>query len=330
MIGGMKPASIFSIPSDLGVQERLQRRHMLARLGLAWLVMMQVMMFAFPGYLRASYVDAETVDTLDTAIIVMNWCSLLLTVPVLLYCAWPIWRGFVSRDPQDTHQQSMNWPIGLGIVVAFIPSAIATFRQSGDVYFESIAMFVAFVLTARYLALAARQSGGTAFDQLFDQEFRLLADTADRIGLYFVSIQIVLSLVSALVWYFYIDAEHALPVLVALFVMSCPCAMAMAVPSAQAAARAIVLGSPPLCQQALAGLRAQTVSVARRSLYGSLLWHLLMIPFAMIGLVQPWLAAITMLVSSLAVAFYAWHFYKSYTFGKPVGSGTIAVNSSSA
>ena len=49
MIAGMKPASIFSIPSDLGAQERLQRRHMLARLGLAWLVMMQVMMFAFPG-----------------------------------------------------------------------------------------------------------------------------------------------------------------------------------------------------------------------------------------------------------------------------------------
>lgn len=325
----MKPASIFSIPSDLGAQERLQRRHMLARLGLAWLVMMQVMMFAFPGYLRASYADAETVDTLDTAIIVMNWCSLLLTVPVLLYCAWPIWRGFVGQDPHDTHQQSMNWPIGLGIVVAFIPSAIATFRQSGEVYFESIAMFVAFVLTARYLALAARQSAGTAFDQLFDQEFRLLADTADRVGLYFVSIQIALSLVSALVWNLYIDPRHALPVLVALFVMSCPCAMAMAVPSAQAAARAIVLSGPSLSQQALAGLRAQTVRVARRSLYGSLLWHLLMIPFAMMGLVQPWLAAITMLVSSLAVACYAWHFYKNYTFGDPVGSGTIEINSSS-
>jgi cation transport ATPase len=329
MIGDMKPASIFSIPSDLGAQERLQRRHMLARLGLAWLVMMQVMMFAFPGYLRASYADAETVDTLDTAIIVMNWCSLLLTVPVLLYCAWPIWRGFLGRDPHDTHQQSMNWPIGLGIVVAFVPSAIATFRQSGEVYYESIAMFVAFVLTARYLALAARQSAGAALDQRFDQESMLLAKTADRVGLYFVSIQIALSIVSALIWYLYIDSGHALSVLVALFVMSCPCAMAMSVPSAQAAARAIVVGSPPLSQNEHIALRTQTVRVAHRALYGSLLWHLLMIPFAMIGLVQPWLAAITMLVSSLAVAFYAWHFYKNYTIGESVGAGTIAINSSS-
>ena len=325
----MKSASIFSIPHELSARQRRLRRHMLARLGLAWLVMMQVMMFAFPGYLRDSYVDAETVDTLDTAIIVMNWCSLALTVPLLLYCAWPVWRGFVGRDQHEAHQQSMNWPIGLGIVVAFIPSAIATFRQSGEVYFESIAMFVAFVLTARYLALAARQSAGAALDQIFDQESRLLTETADRIGLYFVIIQIALSIVSALVWYLYIDSDHALSVLVALFVMSCPCAMAMAVPSAQAAARAIVLASPRLSRHALIALRAQTVRVARRALYGSLLWHLLMIPLAMIGLVQPWLAAITMLISSLAVAGYAWHFYRNYTIGGPVATGTVAINSSS-
>lgn len=326
----MKPASIFSIPRELSGPDRRHRRHMLARLGLAWLVMMQVMMFAFPGYLRDGYVDAETVDMLDTAIIVMNWCSLALTLPLLLYCAWPMWRGFVGGNPQDAHQQSMNWPVGLGIVVAFVPSALATVRHSGEVYFESIAMFVAFVLTARYLALAATQSAGDALDQHFNQEFSLLADKADRIGLYFVSVQIALSIVSALVWYWYIDPAHALSVLVALFVMSCPCAMAMAVPSAQAAARAIILGSPELSQHALVTLSAQTVRVARRALYGSFLWHLLMIPLAMIGLVQPWLAAITMLVSSLAVALYVWRFYKNNASCDPVRTAAVAINSSSA
>lgn len=308
----MKPTSIFSIPQGLSAHDRMRRRHMLARLGLAWLVMMQVMMFAFPGYLRDGYADAETVDTLDTAIVVMNWCSLALTIPVLLYCAWPIWRGFLSSDQFDSHQRSMNWPIGLGIVVAFIPSTIATVRQSGEVYFESIAMFVAFVLTARYLALAARQSAGVTVDALFERESALLSETADRVGLYFVIAQIILSILSALVWYWYIDAAHAIPVLVALFVMSCPCAMAMAVPAAQAAARGIILASPGLSPSALASLRRQTVSVARRCLYGSLFWHLLMIPFAMIGWVQPWLAAITMFVSSLAVAVCAWRFYRHY------------------
>jgi len=246
----------------------------------------------------------------------MNWCSLVLTIPVLLYCAWPIWRGFLSSDQFDNHQRSMNWPIGLGIVVAFIPSTIATVRQSGEVYFESIAMFVAFVLTARYLALAARQSAGVAVDALFERESMLLSETADRVGLYFVIAQTILSILSALVWYWYIDAAYAIPVLVALFVMSCPCAMAMAVPSAQAAARGIILASPGMSPSALARLRRQTVSVARRCLYGSLFWHLLMIPFAMIGWVQPWLAAITMFVSSLAVAGYAWHFYRNYSLSQ--------------
>jgi len=288
------------------------------------------MMFAFPGYLRDGYVDIETVDTLDTAIVVMNWCSLLLTIPVLFYCAWPIWRGFVSHDPHDTHQQSMNWPIGLGIVVAFIPSAIATVRQTGEVYFESIAMFVAFVLTARYLALAAKQSASTVQGDLFGQTSTLLSRTADRVGLYFVSVQIVLSIVSALVWYFYSDQAHALPVMVARFVMSYHCSIAMSVPAAQAAARAIVLDSPALTPVALDALRTQTVRVAQRCLYGSLLWHLLMIPFAMIGLVQPWLAAITMLVSSLAVAWYAWRFYKTYDIGASTKVTTVSVQSSVA
>lgn len=311
----MKPKSIFTIPPDLGESAHAHRRRMLARLGMAWLVMMQVMMFAFPGYLRNGYADADSLDTLDTAIIVMNWCSLALTIPVLLYCAWPIWQGFKpNRNPAPSpHAMSMNWPIGLGIIVAFIPSAIATFRQSGEVYFESIAMFVAFVLTARYLELAARQSGGAGRADFFEQDYSRLSRHADKVGRYFVTIQIVLSFVAALIWYGFIDAGHAIPVLVALFVMSCPCAMAMAVPAAGAAARAVVLARPRLSQAELSDLRLETIRLARFSLYGSLAWHLLMIPFALVGWVQPWLAAITMLISSLAVGLYAWRFYRKHT-----------------
>lgn len=323
----MKPKSIFFVPDNLSPQARQQRRHMLARLGLAWLIMMQVMMFAFPGYLRHGYLEAETADTLDTAVVVLNWCSLVLTIPLLLYCAWPIWKGVYSSQGQDVHQRSMNWPIGLGIIIAFVPSAIATFRQSGEVYFESISMFVAFVLTARYLALSARHSAGSAAEGLLEQESAQLSLIANRVGLYFVLTQIALSILSALVWYWFIDAQQAIPVLVALFVMSCPCAMAMAAPSAQAAARGIVLSVPSLSDHQLAQLRRQTLTVAYRCLYGSLAWHLLMIPLAMIGWVQPWLAAITMLVSSLAVACYAWHFYRTYSVDNPGIAHTDAMRS---
>src|SRR3546814_1824816 len=53
--------------------------------------------------------------------------------------------------------------------------------------------------------------------------------------------------------------------------------------------------------------------VARQNLYGSVAWHLLMTPLAAFGLVAPWLAAITMLLSSLAVAANSWRLYRKYT-----------------
>jgi len=57
---------------------------------------------------------------------------------------------------------------------------------------------------------------------------------------------------------------------------------------------------------ALNELLQQARHKARQNLYGSLIWHLLMTPLALMGWVQPWLAAITMLVSSLAVAYNSW------------------------
>src|SRR5690606_22255085 len=93
----MRAFSIFSIPVQLADHDRLTRRHMLARMGLAWLGMMQVMMFAFPGYLRSDSMGSENLRLLDEAIVLMNWISLIITVPVVLYCAWPVWGGALRR-----------------------------------------------------------------------------------------------------------------------------------------------------------------------------------------------------------------------------------------
>lgn len=91
----MRAYSIFTIPAELSTADRLYRRRMLARLGLAWLMMMQVMTLAFPGYLRSDSMQPDTLETLNAAIYLMNWAALVLTVPVVLYCAIPIWQGAV-------------------------------------------------------------------------------------------------------------------------------------------------------------------------------------------------------------------------------------------
>lgn len=311
----MRAFSIFSTPRGLTDVDRQKRRHMLARMGLAWLVMMQVMMFAFPGYLRSESMGADNLALLDTAIVLMNWLSLGLTIPVVLYCAWPVWGGAAGRMRRG--QVTMDLPVALGILIAFVPSVYSTVTGFGEVYFESVAMFVAFLLTARYLELCARQSvGASASHDVIESLRTQLSVRADQVAFWFVVVQLALAFWAGAFWYFY-QPGHALAVMVALVVISCPCAMAMAVPTSVAAAHACLSaqGGHASSQQVDALVRA-TTRVSRQSLYGSVVWHLLVTPLAVIGWVAPWLAAITMLLSSLAVAGNAWRLYRRFNDGQ--------------
>lgn len=303
--------SLLTPPPSMSDAMRRSRRHMLARTSLAWLIMMQVMMLAFPGYLRHGMRSADSQLALEQAIVLMNWISLVLCVPLVLYCAWPVWRGALRSLGQG--RVGMDVPVALGILAAFIPSVWATWHDAGEVYFDSVSMFVAFLLSARFLEFCARQSVG-GFDDAAPNshpftsaaDARLLAQ-ADQLAFWFVCIQILLAvLVGA--WWWQVGSSQALAVTVALLVMSCPCAMSMSVPAALAARRAawLRLAGAPIVTPEQSRLDQAAYRIARQNLYGSLAWHVLMTPLAAFGLVQPWLAAVTMLVSSLAVAANAW------------------------
>lgn len=305
----MASFSVFSTPQGLSDADRQKRRHMLARTGLGWLGMMQVMMFAFPGYLRSDSMGPENLALLDAAIILMNWISFVLTVPVILYCAWPVWGAALGRMVRG--KVSMDVPVALGIIAAFIPSVITTVTGRGEVYFDSVTMFVAFLLTARYLELCARQSVGKGKAHQLIEEFRhVVSVRANRLAFWFVVVQLGLAFLVGAFWYFYAP-QHAVPVMVALLVMSCPCAMAMSVPTAVAAAHASVARSEADEAQVVQIIVATGIA-SRQNLYGSVIWHLLMTPLAAIGLVAPWLAALTMLLSSLAVAGNSWRLFRRF------------------
>jgi cation transport ATPase len=281
---------------------------MVARLGLAWLGMMQVMMFAFPGYLRNQPMSIENQLFLDEAIVLLNWLSLVLTVPVILYCAWPVWKGALGRF--RPHVITIDVPVALGILAAFIPSVYATWTNHGEVYFESITMFVAFLLTARYLEFCARQTmAHGAFHGNIQSLQRTLSVGADRVALWFTFAQLGLAALAGAYWLVFAP-EHAVAVTVALLVISCPCALAISVPAAVAAAHASLYERQAVSSRYLQQLSRDTTRVAHQNLYGSMIWHLLLTPLAALGYVQPWLAAITMLVSSLAVAGNAWLLYR--------------------
>src|SRR5690625_247728 len=213
----MRAYSIFSTPQGLSVSARQKRRHMLARMGLSWLVMMQVATLAFPGYLRSESMAPDNLAVLDHAIGIMNWLSLFLSIPVMLYCAWPVWQGAFGRMRQ--RQVTMDVPVALGILVAFVPSAVSTIQGYGQVYFESVSMFVAFLLTARYLELAARQSVVSGASHHPIEQLRAgLSQHANRLAFWFVVGQLALALVAGMVWWVY-EPERALGVMVALIVI---------------------------------------------------------------------------------------------------------------
>jgi len=159
-------------PSLTLERSKKERRQLLTRLGVALLGMMQVMMYAWPSYVGANDITAEY-DLL------LAWTSWVLTVPVMVYSAGPIfqaaWRSVLSF--QQSHMLGMDVPIALALALAFIAGTINLITGSGQSYFDSITMFVAFILAARYVELLARQDAQGGAEALAKQ----LPATCERI-----------------------------------------------------------------------------------------------------------------------------------------------------
>jgi Cu2+-exporting ATPase len=147
-------------PYDAARSEQIsqrERRSALWRLFVAGFGMMQVMMYAFPVYIADGDMTAE-VEAM------MRWASLILTAPVVLYSAEPFfshaWRDIRLR------RLGMDVPVALGVGAAFVASCWATFTGQGEVYFDSVTMFVFFLLCGRYVEMLARQKAVRGVEEL--------------------------------------------------------------------------------------------------------------------------------------------------------------------
>ena len=141
---------------------RKNQRLMLWRWLVAGFCMMQVMMYAYPIYM--SRPGDMTPDMLN----LLRWASWILTLPVLLFSSGP----FFSNAFNDLKQRqiSMDMPVALGILITFLVSTAATFEPNGwwgdEVYFDSLTMFVFFLLTGRWIELRMRDRTAGALDAL--------------------------------------------------------------------------------------------------------------------------------------------------------------------
>jgi cation transport ATPase len=177
------------------------------------------------------------------------------------------------------------------------------------VYFDSVTMFLAFLLTARYLEARARQSVEVSQVRAqLDALCQPLVAQSDRVATIFILAQLGFAFVISGFWWMTYP-EHALSILVALLVMSCPCALALAAPMSLAATHASLAAYPAMTDEQRALLFTRTRRITYQNLYGSLAWHVLTMPLAAVGWVTPWLAALLMLISSVAVVLNAWRLY---------------------
>ncbi len=145
-------------PARSEVLAQRERRAALWRLFVAGFGAMQVMMYAIPAYL------ADRGNMTPDIAQLLRWASLLLTLPVILYSAAPFfasaWRDLKLR------RVGMDVPVALGVGSAFLASVWATLTASGAVYFDSVTMFVFFLLGGRYLEMMARQRAARGIESL--------------------------------------------------------------------------------------------------------------------------------------------------------------------
>ena len=148
-----------------------ERRAQLKRLGVAGIAMMQVMMLALPLYVA----DRDHMSAFYQAL--FRWSALICTAPAVFYCARPFFRNAIIALRTSTHGLAMDVPIALAITIAYAASVLSTVAGHGDVYYDSVTMFVFLLLGARYLEQRTRHRLAR-----FDDWRSLLPAAASRIG----------------------------------------------------------------------------------------------------------------------------------------------------
>jgi Cu2+-exporting ATPase len=145
-------------PIQHGEMLRKNARQMFKRLFVAGLSMMQVMMYAVPVY----FAEAGSIET--DMVQLMRWASLVLTLPAVFYSAQPFFQGAWADLSRKV--AGMDVPVALGIAAAFAGSVWSTVTGEGEVYFDSVTMFIFLLLASRYIELVARRRAAASLETM--------------------------------------------------------------------------------------------------------------------------------------------------------------------
>ncbi|WP_227429670.1 heavy metal translocating P-type ATPase [Psychrobacter sp. I-STPA6b] len=123
-------------------------KQMLIRLGIAALGAMQAMMFAvglYFGEYRGMLLEHRDF---------LRWVSLFVSVPVFFYAGLPFFQS--AWTALKARQVNMDVPVSIALFVTFFASLYATISGQGETYYDSVSMFIFFLLAGRYIEHNAR------------------------------------------------------------------------------------------------------------------------------------------------------------------------------
>ena len=149
-------------PFDQSRREQLikeQKYRNSERLIFVGFLMMPVVSFQIASYWVGGPDDTGTMPLFVT---LGRWFMLAVVTIIMAYSGQDFFKG--AWQNLRHMQLGMDVPIALGLTTAWLASMAATLRGKGDVYFDSIVMFIFFVLLARIWELRGRLKSANALD----------------------------------------------------------------------------------------------------------------------------------------------------------------------
>jgi Cu2+-exporting ATPase len=138
-----------------------RKRRSIERIVFAGAIGMPIMQFALTTYIMGQP-DAQ--GHLPLWVVIGRWTSLLASGAILAYSGQDFFAG-AWRDLRRG-RLGMDVPIVIGLSVAWVGSLYATAIRSGEVYNDSIAMFVFLLLVARHAELRGRLLAAASLDRM--------------------------------------------------------------------------------------------------------------------------------------------------------------------
>ena len=145
-------------PALLGSDIRTVNSNLYLRFAVAAFCALNAMMFAYPLY--ATYFDHDEQGYGH----LFAWLSFASTLPVITYCASPIWKRFLTSLQVGIY--GMETLVILGVSAAFGLSVFELIQGRTQVYFDSLTVIITFVLLGKIIESRAKFSAKNSLIRL--------------------------------------------------------------------------------------------------------------------------------------------------------------------